>query len=149
MKTLIAYFSLSGNTKKVAKKLESMLEADLVEIKGKKSYGSYMKAVEISGKEFETNKLPECTTKVEDLNEYDRLLVGFPLWYSKAPMLVVSFLLSLDLEGIEIYPFCTSGSQQINGAMKQLFDLGLDAIIHPGHRFSGSISEEEVSSWLG
>ncbi len=149
MKTLIAYYSLSGNTKKVAKKLESMLDADIIEIKGKKNYGSYMKAVELAGKEFESGELPECTTKVDNLREYDRLLVGFPLWYSKAPMLVVSFLTSLDLEGIEVYPFCTSGSQQISGAVKQLFDLGLDAIIHPGHRFSGAISEEEVESWLG
>ncbi|MCD8204531.1 MAG: hypothetical protein LUC16_01720 [Coprobacillus sp.] len=148
MKTLIAYYSLSGNTKKVAKKLESLLDADIVEIKGKKNYGSYMKAVEIAGKEFETNELPECTTKIDNLSEYDRLLVGFPLWYNKAPNLVVSFLTSLDLNGIEIYPFCTSGSQSIDGAMIQLSEYHLDAIVHPGYRFSGALSEEEVRGWL-
>ncbi len=148
MKTLIAYFSLTGTTKKVAKKLESLLECDIVEIKGKKSYGTYMKAVELAGKEFESGELPECITKVDNFEEYDRLLLGFPLWYNKAPMLVVSFLSSLNLNGIEIYPFCTSGSQSIDGALNQLYELHLDAIVHPGHRFSGTVSEEEVRGWL-
>ncbi len=148
MKTLIVYYSLTGTTEKVAKNIASIIDADTIRIEGFKDYGSFDDACRIGKEEFDSVELPEVKTEKVSLEGYDRLLVGFPLWYYKAPMLVISFLEELDLNGIDIYPFCTSGSQDVNGSVSQIKELNLDAVIHAGHRFNGNVSEKEVNDWL-
>lgn len=148
MKTLIAYYSLTGTTEKVAKEIASIIDADLYKIEGFKDYGSFDDACKISGEEFNSNELPEVKGDIPSLDGYDRILIGFPLWYYKAPMLVISFLEELDLNGINLYPFCTSGSQDVNGSVSQIKGLNLDATIHAGHRFNGGVSTKEVNNWL-
>ncbi|MCC8152257.1 MAG: hypothetical protein LIO96_12630 [Lachnospiraceae bacterium] len=91
MKTFIAYFSLSGVTKAAAERIQSLAGGDLFEIKEKKNYGSYAKAIAIGGKEIATRELPEIITHVENFDSYDRILLGFPVWYGTFPRLILTF----------------------------------------------------------
>ncbi len=147
MKTLIAYFSLSGNTAMVAKKIQEIAGGDLFEIKGKKNYGSYFHALGVSRKEFSKGELPEVVTEVEGFDTYDRVLIGFPIWFSKAPQLVVSFIKGHDFGNKDVYLFCTSGMSGPEGAEEQLKGDFAGAKVHKGIRF-GNVDETTVNNWL-
>ncbi len=148
MKTLIAYYSRGGTTARSAKAIQALVGGDLFEIKGNKDYGSYFHAIGVARKEFKSGELPEVVTEVEDFDSYDRILIGFPIWYSKCPQLVVSFLASHDFQGKEVYPFCTSGTSGPEGAQGQLTDNCAGANVHSGARLN-KVSEEAVKKWLG
>ncbi len=148
MKTLIAYYSRAGHTAEVAKQIQPIAEGDLYEIKTTKEYGSYAKAIVIARREFKNNEMPKLVGDVEDFDSYDRILIGFPVWYSKAPQLVIAFLKSHNLSGKEVYPFCTSGTSGPEGAQAQLEAACEGANVHPGKRFGKEAGKEEVQEWL-
>ncbi len=147
MKTLIAFYSRGGATARAAKAVQEIAGGDLFEIRGNKNYGSYFKAIGVARKEFNSGELPEVTSEVKDFDSYDRILLGFPIWYSKAPQLVVSFLRSHDFTGKEVYPFCTSGMSGPEGAQDQINEACAGAKVHPGIRF-GKVEKETVEAWL-
>ncbi len=147
MKTLIAYYSRAGHTAEVAKKIQQIAGGDMFEIKGTKNYGSYAKAIVVARQEFKNNELPKLVGDVKNFEEYDRILLGFPVWYSKAPQIVISFLTSHDLKGKEVYPFCTSGASGPEGAQAQLEKACPGAKVHMGVRFK-DVSKSLVDSWL-
>lgn len=147
MKTLIVYYSRGGTTRKAAYKLQKLTDGDMFEIIGKKDYGGYFKALGIARKEFAGNELPQVTEKVADMESYDRILLGFPIWYSKCPQLVMSFLSQYELSGKEIYPFCTSGASGPEQAVEQLAKACGGATVHAGLRLN-KWDEEKVRSWL-
>ncbi len=147
MKTLIAYFSRAGHTEKVAQEIDKLVEGDLYEIKGTKNYGGYLKAIIVARGEFNHNELPKVVGDVKDFASYDRILLGFPIWYGKAPQLVISFLKDHDLSGKDVYPFCTSGTSGPEGAQEQLAAACKGAHVHLGIRFK-EVSEDLVNTWL-
>ncbi len=147
MKTLIAFYSRGGATARVAKELQTVAGGDLFEIKGSKNYGSYFKAIGVARKEFNSGELPEVTSRVKDFDSYDRILIGFPIWYSKCPQLVVSFLKGYDFKGKDVYPFCTSGMSGPEGAQGQINEACAGADVHPGIRFA-KVEKETVEAWL-
>ncbi len=148
MKTLVAYYSRGGTTKDSAELIQGITGGDLYEIKGTKKYGNYFKAIGIARKEFTSGELPEVVGKVRYFKSYDRILVGFPIWYSKAPQLVISFLKGYNLEGKDVYPFCTSGMSGPEEAVKQLKKEFPDAIVHDGIRVN-HVDKKAVHKWLG
>ncbi|MCD7918806.1 MAG: flavodoxin [Clostridiales bacterium] len=148
MKTLIAYYSRAGATKKAAETLQSITNGDLFEIKGEKNYGNYFTALGIARKEFSENELPKVTGKVDAFDSYDRILIGFPIWYSKCPQLVLSFVLQYDFSEKEVYPFCTSGMSGPEQAVEQLKSACRGANVHAGLRLN-KCDEEKVGKWLG
>ncbi len=148
MKTLIAYYSRGGTTKRTAEQLAELTGGDLFEIRGKKNYGNYFKALSVSRKEFSSGELPEIEPGPENFDEYDRILLGFPIWFSKCPQLILTFLTSHDLKGKDIYPFCTSGASGPEGAQEQLKENCEGANLHPGIRLN-KVEEDKVKTWLG
>lgn len=109
-KTLVVYFTYSGNAKKVAERVAQLAGADLFEIVAKNAYSSdYQTCVEEARKEVAANARPEITDKVQDMDKYDTLVVGFPNWCSTCPMPVLTFLEQYDLTGKKIYSFVTNG----------------------------------------
>ncbi|MCD7906194.1 MAG: flavodoxin [Clostridium sp.] len=148
MKTLIAYYSRAGATRKAAKNLQTITGGDLFEIKGEKNYGNYFTALGIARKEFSENELPKVTEKVADFDSYDRILLGFPIWYSKCPQLVLSFVSQYDFSGKEVYPFCTSGMSGPEQAVELLKNACEGATVHAGLRLN-KCEEEKVGKWLG
>ena len=148
MKTLIAYYSRGGATKKAAEKLQKITGADLFEITGKKDYGNYFSALRISRKEFSGNELPQVSNTVKDFDSYERILIGFPIWYSKCPQLVMSFILQYDFDGKDIYPFCTSGMSGPEQAVDTIAKTCICSNVHKGLRMNNA-DDEKIKNWLG
>lgn len=124
-KTLVAYFSASGVTKKAAEKLASAAKTDIYEIKpavpytkadlnwmDKKSRSS----VEMGNKSFR----PEIVKDDLNLSQYDTILVGFPIWWYVAPTIINTFLESYDFAGKKIVLFATSGGSGFGNTVKEL-----------------------------
>ncbi|MCD8150311.1 MAG: flavodoxin [Clostridiales bacterium] len=147
MKTLIAYFSLSGVTKKAAERIQTLTGADLFEIKGEKNYGGYMKAIAIGGKEIATKEMPVVTTHVKDFDSYDRILLGFPVWYGTCPRLIRTFASEYDFTGKDVYVFCTSGSSGPEKSQKTVAEICKGAVVHTSIRISGQ-NDDEIKGWL-
>ncbi|MCD8015236.1 MAG: flavodoxin [Lachnospiraceae bacterium] len=147
MKTLIAYYSRAGATKKAAEALQKITDGNLFEIRGEKNYGNYFTALGIARKEFSQNELPKVLDQVKDFDSYDCILIGFPIWYSKCPQLVLSFISQYDFNGKEVYPFCTSGMSGPETAAEQLKKACVGANVHSGLRLN-KVNEETVKAWL-
>ena len=123
--TLVAYFSASGTTAKLAKTLASAANADLYEIKPEIPYtdadlnwnnSKSRSSIEMNDKTFR----PAISGKVENMNQYDTIYVGFPIWWYVAPTIINTFLEQYDLSGKTIIPFATSGGSGIGRAEKSL-----------------------------
>ncbi|MCD8175406.1 MAG: NAD(P)H-dependent oxidoreductase [Phascolarctobacterium sp.] len=147
MKTLVAYFSLSGNTKKAAEKIQAVADGDFFEIKSGKDYGSYIKAIAIAGKEIMTSEMPPILNKVENFEGYDRILLGFPMWYWNCPPLIRTFVTQYDFNGKGVYPFCTSSSTGASKLKGELEKICKGAKVHEAIRIVAQ-TDDEIKSWL-
>ncbi|MCD8200899.1 MAG: flavodoxin [Clostridia bacterium] len=148
MKTLVVYFSRGGHTAKLAQQIKEIAGADdILEIKGDKKYGGYFKALSVSRKEFKAEELPAVTTEVPDLSSYDRILIGYPIWYGKCPRLVVSFAKAQGFEGKDVYPFCTSGASPVGDSASALAAVCEGAKFHEGLRLKKA-DEAAIKEWL-
>lgn len=111
MKTLIAYFSRTGITKKLAEDTAKKTGADLFAIEPVKKYsGSYLLCVAEAKLENLTNARPAIVSKPQNLSEYDTVVVMFPIWWFTCPNIMLTFLEENDLAGKRIIPVCTYGS---------------------------------------
>ncbi len=109
-KTLVAYFSWSGNTRNLACQIRELTGGDLFEIQTVKAYPEeYRRCTQYAKKEKEADARPALKGKVEGMDAYEVVFVGFPNWWGTAPMAVWSFLESYDLSGKTVIPFCTHG----------------------------------------
>ena len=111
--TLVAYFSWSGNTAQMAQMIQTETGGDLFEIQPAVPYtGDYDTLLDVAQQEQRENARPELASQVENWDSYDVVFVGYPDWWSDAPMLIYSFLESYDWNGKTLVPFCTSGGQR-------------------------------------
>lgn len=121
-KVLIAYFSRTGNSRKVAKYIQKSVGGDLVQIKTKNPYPSdYDRCVSQAEKELEDDIRPEITTKVKNFAQYDEVVIGYPIWWGMAPRAVCTFVEEYDWQGKTLIPYCTSNS---SGAGDSAAELG-------------------------
>ena len=139
---LIAYFSYSGTTKGIAESLSQKLDADLFEITPKKTYDNVYTE---SNSEIRKSERPELTDTVSNIDEYDIIFVGFPIWWHATPAPVNTFLESYDLTGKLIIPFCTSGESDISEAMPTFLDSCDGLAVYGEKRISGS---GQLNTWL-
>ena len=114
MKTLVAYFSAeSGRTAGVAKCLASAIGADLFEIKPEKPYSAsdlnYMNPLARCNREHIAKKIVPVSGKIQEFEQYDMVLIGFPIWYGCAPNVVNTFCKDYDFSGKKVAAFATSG----------------------------------------
>lgn len=124
-KKLVAYFSASGVTAKLAKRLADAVDADIFEIKPEKPYTTAdldwtnkksRSSVEMSDKSFR----PAVAEKLDNIADYDTIYVGFPIWWYVAPTIINTFLEQYDLTGKTIIPFATSGSSRMGKTNSEL-----------------------------
>ncbi len=148
-KTLVAFFSKSGHTKAIAETIASEISSPLHEITTAKKYPStYIMTILESRKEFKHNEKPEITSpKIEDFSSYDRIIIGFPVWFFTCPMAVVSWIEQYDFSGKEIYPFCTSGGSSCAKATAKIRELCPGATVHDGIK-ANTINGEKIRDWL-
>lgn len=125
MKTLVAYFSATGVTATAAQKIANALGADLFEIRPPVRYSNEDLDWEnpqsrSSLEEADPHSRPEIAERVAGMEGYDRVLVGFPIWWYKEPRIIDTFLESYDFSGKILIPFATSGSSGIEQAQESL-----------------------------
>lgn len=152
-KVLVAYFSASGVTAKVAAELAKAEGADLYEIKPAKPYTAadldYMVKDSRANLEMADKSCrPAIDGKVADMSQYQAVFVGFPVWWGREPSIIDTFLESYDFTGKKVIPFCTSGGSGISGAAANMRAvLGGKVSVDDGRRVGGQISEEELKVW--
>lgn len=150
-KTLIAYFSVSGNTAKVAHEIAQATGGKLFSIDPEKAYTNADirwtdKNSRASLENSDASSRPEIANKVEDMAQYDTLFLGFPIWWHTFPKIILSFIESYDLKGKYIIPFATSGGSNIEQAQKELKNLLPDSTVNNGRSFNNA-SSKEVQNW--
>lgn len=151
-KTLVAYFSASGVTAKLAKLLADTIGADLHEIRPEKPYSSAdldwmnkksRSSVEMNDKSFR----PAVANKVENMEQYNRVFVGFPIWWYVAPTIINTFLEQYDLTGKKVIPFATSGSSGMGNTNAELTESCKGAVLCDGRRFNTNVKATELKAW--
>lgn len=141
-KVLVAYFSYSGTTKNVANALCERTGGDLFEIAVQDGYSNvYME----SNSEIRGNQRPALADTVENMEEYDIVFVGYPVWWHATPAPVNTFLESYDLTGKLIIPFCTSGGSGIDETMPT-FLHSCDGLAVYGERRMDGVNQ--LDGWL-
>ena len=144
-KTLVAYFSWSGNTKEMASHIAKQTGGDLYEITPAEAYPEdYNETGEIAKVERDENTRPEIANLPESIDEYDTILIGYPIWWHTAPMIIGTFLESYDLSGVEVYPFTQSASmdtEQFENSIDFVRENADGANVHDGMFVSASDTE--------
>ena len=153
-KVLIAYFSASGNTKKIAEKIANAGNFDIFEIKPELPYtDTDLNWHDHKSRSFvEMNETPDfrpkISNKVDNMQQYDALFIGFPIWWDIAPTIVNSFLESYNLSGKKIVLFITSGSNKIGNIVEKLAPSAKEARFIAKTRFEVDVSQEEINNWV-
>lgn len=148
---LVAYFSASGVTRKLAEELARLEQADLFEIVPEKLYTAadldYTKKESRSSVEMgDLACRPAVTSAVTDMAQYDTVFIGFPVWWGREPSVVDTFLDAYDFTGKKIIPFCTSGGSGVEGASARIAEL-TGASTDRGLRLGGDYSEADLKLW--
>ena len=151
-KKLVAYFSASGVTAKVAEKLAEAVGAQIYEIrpedpytnadldwKNKKSRSS----VEMDDKSCR----PQMADQSADVAEAEVVYIGFPVWWYREPSIIDTFLEAYDFSGKKIVPFCTSGSSGIGDTAKRMQEIVRNGVVLEGKRFLSNVSVNELKMW--
>ena len=150
-KILVAYFSASGVTAKVAEKLAQAAGADLFEIKPKQPYTradlNWMDKQSRSTVEMKDRNCRPAMAEKPDVSGYDVILVGFPVWWYREPSIIDTFMESADFTGKTVVPFCTSGGSGLGDSAKNMQALAPGAKVLEGKRFSSSASSDELKKW--
>ena len=133
-KTLVLYYSETGNTRVVAEALQQKLGADIEEILPVVPYtGDFQATIERGRKEMEENKFPELQPLKSDIASYDIIFLGFPVWFGTYANPVETLLRSADFAGKKIVPFCTFGSGGLDSSIKAIREKSPKAVVLPGY----------------
>lgn len=152
MKTLVAYFSATGVTKGAAEKLAEVTGGDLYEIQPEVPYTDadldwQDKQSRSSVEMADLSSRPAIKGKVENLNDYDTVFIGFPVWWYTAPTIINTFIEANDLKGKTVIPFCTSGGSSIKKSAEDLKKAYPDLNWKEG-KLLNRISKEELETWV-
>lgn len=151
-KSLVVYFSWSGNTENVAKSIQSQTNSDIFEIVPTTPYSDdYDTVVDLAQEEQANNARPEISDNIENIGQYDVVYVGFPNWWGDMPMILYTFFDTYDLSEKTVALFCTSGGSGLSGTIDEVKSLEPNAAVTEGlHIGSGSASDPDsaVSEWL-
>ncbi len=151
-KKLVAYFSASGVTKRYAERLAQAADADLFEIKPTVPYTdadlNWQNSNSRSSIEMKNpDSRPEIVEKLSDMDNYDTVFVGFPIWWYVAPMIIDTFLESYDFSGKTVVPFATSGGSGMGKTADVLRQVCPAADIKDG-KVLNNMTDEKIKQWL-
>ena len=151
-KTLVAYFSASGTTKGIAQQLAKVAEADLHEIKPEKPYTDAdldwrnkqsRSSVEMDNK----SSRPAITDKLKNMQDYDVVYVGFPIWWYTCPTIINTFMEAYDFNGKTVIPFATSGGSSIKKACDEL-KAAYPGVNWKEGRLLNRASDADLKKWV-
>lgn len=154
-KTLVVYYSASGNTERVAKDITEAAGADLFEIVPTEVYTSedlnWTNSDSRVSREHDDESLrdvPLTTTEVPDWDSYDTVFIGYPIWWGIAAWPVDTFVKNNDFTGKTVIPFATSSSSGMGQSGSLLADMAGTGEWQEGQRFSSGVSSDDVQSWV-
>ena len=151
--TLVAYFSCTGNTEKIAEYLINMTHADSYVIEAEVPYTAEDLAYNNSScrankEQNDKSARPAIAKPLDSIDNYDVIYLGYPIWWGEEPRIIDTFLESYDFSDKIVIPFCTSGSSGNSTSERNISNLVTIGNQLEGKRFSGSASEETVKTWL-
>lgn len=150
---LVAYFSATNTTAGVAELIADGLDADLYEIVPEEPYtdedldyndDNSRSTIEMN----DSDARPAISGSVENMEQYDIVFIGYPIWWGEAPRIVSTFLESYDFSGKTMVPFCTSGGSGIGSSAANLEQLTTGATWLDGQRLNGSDSQDTIMEWV-
>lgn len=154
-KTLVVYYSASGNTERVAKDIAEAAGADLFEIVPTEVYTSddldWTNPDSRVSREHDDESLrdvPLTTTEIPDWDSYDTVFIGYPIWWGIAAWPVDTFVKNNDFTGKTVIPFATSSSSGMGQSGSLLADMAGTGEWQEGQRFSSGVSSDDVQSWV-
>ena len=153
-KILVAYFSCTGNTEKVAEHIADELGADIYEIVPEKPYtDADLDHNDSSGRAFleqnDDTSRPAISGSAENMEDYDIVFLGYPIWWGEAPKIIHTFLESYDFSDKTIIPFCTSGNVDIGSSAENLHSSASDSANWlDGIRFPSNVARQAVTEWI-
>lgn len=154
-KTLVVYFSATGNTKAAAEAIAAATDGDLLELEPAEPYTSadldYSNADSRVSREHDDASLRDValkTTIVANWADYDTVYIGYPIWWGIAAWPVDTFVKANDFTGKTVIPFCTSGSSDIGESGTQLAALAGTGDWQTGKRFVSAVTQQEVADWV-
>ena len=154
-KTLVVYYSASGNTERVAKDIAEAAGADLFEIVPTEVYTSddldwtnHDSRVSREHDDESLRDVPLTTTEVPDWDSYDTVFIGYPIWWGIAAWPVDTFVKNNDFTGKTVIPFATSSSSGMGQSGSLLADMAGTGEWQEGQRFSSGVSSDDVQSWV-
>mgnify|MGYP002624415628 CR=1 FL=1 len=151
-KVLVAYFSASGVTAKVAKRLSNVIGADLYEIMPESPYINadlnwQDKQSRSSVEMNDRNSRPAIGNTVSDMDKYDVVFVGFPIWWYREPSIIDTFMEAYSFDGKTVIPFATSGSSGMGDSSDNMQKLAKGAKVVQGKRFGSNAPDDELKAW--
>lgn len=151
-KSLVVYFSWSGNTENVAKSIQKQTNSDIFEIVASTPYSDdYDTVVDIAKEEQRSNARPKIAKSIENIEQYDTVYVGFPNWWGDMPMILYTFFDTYDLSDKTIALFCTSGGSGLSDTVNEVKSLEPKATVTEGLHIGSDASstpDSAVSEWL-
>lgn len=146
---LVAYFSRTGNTEEMAELIAQQVNGTLFEILPATSYpDDYQATVSRHQEERRTDARPAIANQVDNMDGYDVVFLGFPIWSGDAPMIIRTFMESYDLSGKTVVPFATSGGSGIGTAQSTVTSFCPNSTVLDGLCVSGGNMESRVNAWL-
>lgn len=152
---LVAYFSATNNTENIANHIKAIFgsEADLYEIHPETPYTSAdlnynNNSSRANREQRDPAARPAITGTVANMEQYDVIFLGYPIWHGQAPKIIYTFVETYDLTGKTVVPFCTSGSSGMGSSAANLAAVTSGADWLEGRRFSGSTSQSAVGDWV-
>ena len=149
---LVVYFSHTGNTENVANFIHEAVGGDIVKLETEEPYtDNYNDLLDIAQEEQRENARPALSTKIDNIDQYDTIFLGYPIWWGDMPMAIYTFLDEYDLSGKTIAPFVTSGGSGLSGTPSNIQDGEPEANVTEGLSVRDSNSENSqsaVNEWL-
>jgi len=149
---LIAYLSHTGNTRTVAGHIQSLTGGELFELRTVDPYPqNYNSHLRIASDELAADYRPELSTHVNEMDSYNVVFIGFPIWHGNTPMPIRTFLEAYDFSGKTLIPFSTSGSSGINQSMRAIRNIVPDSVVLDGLSITRATigrSYELVEEWI-
>ena len=147
-RTLIVYFSLTGTTKGAVQYIEKETGADIIRLRPVKAYGDYDSAARRGDRERRNNIHPALATNIPNFSKYQTVLIGYPTWWSRPPMIIHTLFDKYDFSGKTVVPFTTSMSTPIGPSEKVIRQLAEKdgATFKDGIRYDNNKSQ--VRTWL-
>ena len=151
-KTLIVFFSWSRNIRSIARQIHEKIGGDFVELELVRPYSTnYNTCLDEAKRDQERAARPELKTTIENISQYDTILIGYPNWWATIPMPMATFLDQYDLYGKTILPFCSHGDGRLGQSVSDITKMKPQATVKEGlsiHYSGGRSLTTDIDTWL-